>query len=162
MIKIEPKIIKLASKNLVGMKTSMSLVHNKTGILWQNFMPKRKQINHVITNDLYSMQIYDTDYFVHFTPQNTFTKWACVEVSSFENLPIDCESFNLQEGLYAVFHYKGLSSDTKIFEYIYSVWLPQSGYELDQRPHFELLGENYKNNDLNSEEDIFIPIRLKQ
>ena len=118
MKKIEPKIIILASKNLVGMKTNMSLVHNKTGILWQNFMPKRKQIKHVISNDLYSMQLYDTDYFVHFTPQNTFTKWACVEVSHFENLPLDCESFNLHQGLYAVFHYKGLSSDTKIFEYI--------------------------------------------
>jgi AraC family transcriptional regulator len=37
--------------------------------------------------------------------------------------------------------------------------LPKSEYELDYRPHFEILGEKYKNNDQLSEEDIFIPIK---
>jgi AraC family transcriptional regulator len=39
--------------------------------------------------------------------------------------------------------------------------LPNSAYELDDREHFELLGEKYKNNDPNSEEEIWIPIRPK-
>lgn len=161
MIKIEPNIINLPSKNLVGMQTNMSLVQNKTAFLWQNFIPKRAHIKHSLNNELISLQVYDTDYFNHFSPHNTFTKWACIEVSSFESIPIDCESIILEEGLYAVFHYKGLSSDTIIFEYIFGVWIPQSIYEIDHRPHFEVLGDKYKNNDMNSEEDIFIPVRLK-
>jgi AraC family transcriptional regulator len=35
-------------------------------------------------------------------------------------------------------------------------------YELDDRPHFEILGDKYKNNDPNSEEEIWIPIKLKK
>ena len=69
------------------------------------------------------------------------------------------EAFTLKEGLYAVFDYKGSSSDNSIFHYIFSEWLPSSDYQIDDRPHFEVLGERYKNNDVNSEEEIWIPIK---
>lgn len=32
-------------------------------------------------------------------------------------------------------------------------------YEIDFRPHFEILGEKYKNNDPGSEEEVWIPVR---
>jgi AraC family transcriptional regulator len=88
-------------------------------------------------------------------------KWATVEVSHFDSVPIDMETFILPGGLYAVFHYKGSSSDPSIFQYIFGTWLPSSAYTLDNRPHFEVLGGKYKNNDPTSEEEIWIPIRLK-
>lgn len=34
-------------------------------------------------------------------------------------------------------------------------------YELDEREHYELLGEKYKNNYPASEEEIYLPIRKK-
>ena len=71
------------------------------------------------------------------------------------------ETFDLVEGLYAIFDYKGLNNNPLIFNYIFEEWLPHSIYELDDRPHFEVLGENYKNNDPNSEEEIWIPIKVK-
>ena len=58
-----------------------------------------------------------------------------------------------------IFDHKGSSSDHSIFEYIFSKWLPASKYEVDDRPHFEVLGLNYKNNDPESEEEIWIPIK---
>jgi AraC family transcriptional regulator len=45
------------------------------------------------------------------------------------------------------------------FTYIFTRWLPASGYQLDNRPHFEILGDKYKNNDPESEEEIWIPVR---
>jgi len=45
-----------------------------------------------------------------------------------------------------------LNTDNRI--YIFSDWLPKSDYELDEKPHFEILGEKYKNDDPNSEEEI--------
>jgi len=39
--------------------------------------------------------------------------------------------------------------------------LPNSDYELDNRPHFEILGKKYKNNSADSEEEIWIPVKLK-
>ena len=68
----------------------------------------------------------------------------------------------LKSSLYAVFDYRGSSSDSSIFQYIYSQWLPQSYYVLDDKPHFEVLGEKYRNNDPNSEEEIWIPIKVRQ
>jgi AraC family transcriptional regulator len=46
-----------------------------------------------------------------------------------------------------------------VWRYIYNEWLPNSPWELDHRPHFERLGAKYKNEDPNSEEDIYIPVR---
>jgi AraC family transcriptional regulator len=40
--------------------------------------------------------------------------------------------------------------------------LPASEYVVDNRPHFEILGAQYKNNEPDSEEEIWIPIQLKQ
>ena len=104
------------------------------------------------------MQIYDSSYYQNFNPENEFEKWATVEVKDFRNIPIGMKSFTLKEGLYAVFDYKGPSSDNSIFQYIFWKWLPNSSYQIDDRPHFEVLGKNYKNNDQNSEEEIWIPI----
>jgi AraC family transcriptional regulator len=67
----------------------------------------------------------------------------------------------LNGGLYAVFNYKGLNTDNRIFIHIFTEWLPSSGYVLDERPHFEILGEKYKNNDPESEEEIWIPVKPK-
>ncbi|MFM9945765.1 MAG: GyrI-like domain-containing protein, partial [Bacteroidia bacterium] len=44
---------------------------------------------------------------------------------------------------------------------IYGTWIPNSEYNLDNRPHFEILGEKYKNNHPDSEEEIWIPIKPK-
>jgi AraC family transcriptional regulator len=70
-------------------------------------------------------------------------------------------TYTLPGGLYAVFSYKGLNTDHAIFESIFRAWLPNSKYELDDRPHFEILGANYRNNDPYSEEDIWVPVKPK-
>ncbi len=71
------------------------------------------------------------------------------------------EVCNLPGGLYAVFFYKGLNTDLTIFNYIFTKWLPASEYILDDRPHFEIMGAKYKNNDPGSEEEIWVPIKKK-
>lgn len=156
-----PRIETLKEKKLLGLRLRMSLSDNKTGVLWKLFMPRYSEILNKVSNELISMQVYTKAYFVDFQPTNEFEKWATVEVSNFDNLPDDMESFVLRGGLYAVFDYKGLSSDHSIFQYIFGTWLPSSGYEIDDRPHFEILGSKYKNNDPTSEEEIWIPIRVK-
>lgn len=158
---MQPRIENLKEKKLVGKHLTMSIANNRTTELWKNFMSKRKEIIHSLSNDLISMQIYSSSYFQAFLPTNKFEKWAVVEVSNFENIPDNMETFTLKAGLYAVFEYKGFSGDPSIFQYIFETWLPLSEYVLDDRPHFELLGEKYKNNDPNSEEEIWIPVKQK-
>jgi AraC family transcriptional regulator len=50
----------------------------------------------------------------------------------------------------------------KVFQWIFNQWLPNTIYEFDNRPQFEILTDKYKRNDVNSEEDIYIPIKLKK
>jgi len=156
-----PRIERIKEKKLIGYKLKMSLTNNKTGQLWRQFGPRIKEIQNRINEDKISMQIYNSSYFVSFNPENEFEKWATVEVKDFNSIPNEMKLFTLQEGIYAVFDYKGSSSDNSIFQYIFGKWLPNSPYQIDDRPHFEVLGRNYKNNDSNSEEEIWIPIKEK-
>ncbi len=154
-----PRIEYLQEKQFVGLHITMSLMNNQTIALWRNFMPRRKEIQHPVSSDLYSLQVYPKSYFSSFSPHTEFEKWALVEVSDTVNVPQDMSVFILSEGKYAVFDYKGSSQEApSFFQYIFMEWLPNSGYELDHRPHFEVLGEKYKNNDPDSEEEIWIPI----
>jgi AraC family transcriptional regulator len=105
--------------------------------------------------------IYKPNHFTDFKPTNEFERWAAVEVANFDYIPAEMETFILHGGLYAVFDYKGLNTDKSIFQYIFETWLPTSDYDLDNRPHFEVLGDKYKNNDPKSEEEIWIPIKKK-
>lgn len=158
---MNPRIERIPEKKLVGKRLQMSLSNNKTKDLWQSYMPLRKDIKNTIGTNLFSVQILNDAYFKEFNPHTVFEKWACAEVSEFDMIPDELVPLLIPGGLYAVFEYKGLSTDNSIFQYIFGTWLPNSIYELDQRPHFELLGEKYKNNDPNSEEEIWIPIKLK-
>ena len=156
-----PKIQILPSKTLLGKRLKMSFSDDRTGELWRSFMPYRKEILHKIGIDLYSMQIFDA--MPDFKSDATFEKWGAVEVSSIESIPEGMETYTLQGGLYAVFLHQGpASAFQKTFGYIFEAWLPNSTYELDDREHFELLGEKYKNNDPDSVEDVWIPIRPKE
>ncbi len=158
---MKPTIKTIIEKKLVGKRLQMSFADFKIGELWRSFMPGRKEITNNLTNDLISLVIYKPDHFTAFKPTNEFERWATVEVSSFDNVPAEMETFVLPGGLYAVFDYTGLNTDHSIYQYILGTWLPNSDYVLDNRPHFEVLGEKYKNNDPTSEEEIWIPIKMK-
>ena len=157
---MKPRIETLAEKKLVGHRRTMSFADNKTRELWQQFMPRRKEIQHNIGTNLYSLQMYDTLYFDHFNPNTPFEKWAAMEVTDFDTVPDGMEMLVLPGGLYAVFLYQGAASaGAEVFQYIFGIWLPNADYLLDSRPHFELLGEKYNNENPDSEEEIWIPIQ---
>jgi AraC family transcriptional regulator len=158
---LQPKIEAVSEKKLVGKRLSMSFAEYRVADLWKSFMPRRKEISNNITNDLISLVVYKSSHFENFKPTNNFEKWATVEVASFDNVLNGMEKFVLPGGLYAVFSYRGLNTDHSIFQYILETWLPSSAYVLDDRPHFEILGDKYRNNDPTSEEEICIPIKLR-
>lgn len=159
---MKPRIEISDEKKLVGKRLTMSFANYKVAELWKSFMQKRKEITNNLTDELISMAVYKPTHFSNFNPVTEFEKWATVQVGNFDNVPAEMETFTLDGGLYAVFEYKGLNSDSSIYQYIFGIWLPGSEYFLDNRPHFEILGDKYKNNDSASEEEIWIPIKPKQ
>ncbi len=158
---MNPRIESITSKKIVGKRLTMSFSNYKISELWKSFLPHRNEIRNTISIDLISLVNYTTNHFIAFSPNNEFERWAAVEVGRFGDIPLNMETLVIEAGLYAVFEYKGLSTDPSIFQYIYGTWLPSSNYILDDRPHFEVLGEKYKNNDPNSEEEIWIPVKPK-
>ena len=156
---MQPEIKKIGPKKLLGVCIEMSLAENRTGELWRSFMPRLGEIETRVGNELYSLQVYDEDYFEQFSPMNEFEKWALAEVKNFSVIPDEMEPFELPGGLYAVFQHKGMG--TEIFQYIFTEWLPKSEYQLDHRPHFEILGKKYKQGSPDSEEELWIPVREK-
>ena len=154
-------IIKIfPTTKFIGKNLSFSYANYPAFELWRSFMPRRSEIKNALSNDLFNIQINPNGF--AFQPHETFVKWATVAVSNFNFIPDGMETLEIQEGLYAVFNYKGDASGAPaFFDVIYNLWLPNSEYELDNRPQFEILGEKYKNNSPDSEEEVWIPIRLK-
>ena len=145
---------------LIGKSIETTLAENKTGMLWASFMPRKKEIINPVSSNLFSIEIFNPEVsMAQFTPHTKFEKWAAIQVDTFQQVPEGLSTLRIPAGLYAVFLYKGKSSEyAKIFQYIFQTWLPSSSYQLDTRPHFEVMGEKYKNDHPDSEEELWIPI----
>lgn len=159
---MEIRIEHLNPIKLVGKKLIQSRANERTAELWKSFMPHKHNIQNTINSDLFSLSIYDDKYFNEFNPDKEFEKWAAVEVTQFPEPTSEFEQLELEGGLYLVYLHKGdFKQYLQNWLYVFQVWLPASKYQLDNRPHFEILGEKYKNNDPESEEEVWIPICLK-
>jgi AraC family transcriptional regulator len=160
---MEPRIETFTGKRYVGKRIIMSFYDNRTVELWKNFMPRRREIENNIGTDLYSIEVYTPQFFDNFNVSAEFEKWAAIEVTDFRTIPDEMETITLPDGLYAVFVHKGpASSGPETYQYIFGTWLPNSGFLLDNRPHFALMGQKYKKEDPNSEEELWIPIKPKK
>lgn len=163
LIKLQPKIMDIAAIHLVGMKEKTSVATMNPAEQWKQFMQRRNEVVH-IPNKYFSVQEYPTDYsFQQFNPTALFEKWAAVSVNDIVEIPKGMDAMTIPAGTYAMFLHKGtMQYFPKLMQYIIGVWLPNSDYELDGRPHFEQLDERYLGpENPNSEEEIWIPIKLK-
>ncbi len=153
----------LPELRLTGMKVNMSFAVNKTAELWQRFMPMRVEIRDTVGPELYSVEVYpDTGFFGGFSLAREFEKWAAVPVSGSAPVHPAMHSLIIPPGLYAVFRYRGKPSEAaSAYQFIYGQWMPNSEYELDDRPHFAKMGGGYKGEHPSSEEDLWIPVRPK-
>jgi AraC family transcriptional regulator len=157
---MKPIIKTFPTTKFIGMNSVISYSDYRIGELWGNFMPRRNEIQNTIGTELFNIQINPDNF--DFNPQTEFVKWAVVPVTDFKSIPDGMQQLIVQEGLYAVFNHVGDAVKAReTLGYIFGVWLPNSEYELDNRPHFEILGAKYKNNAPDSEEEIWIPIKRK-
>ena len=161
---LHPRIITIPELKLIGKRVKMSFAHNTTTPLWQSFMPRRKEIENAIGSELYSLEVYPAPQFLqNFKPNQEFEKWAAMRVVDFRSVPAEMETCLIPTGLYAVFLYRGKAREAaKTYPYIFETWLLGSAYSLDHRPHFALMGEKYRNDGPDSEEEFWIPVKKKE
>ena len=159
-----PEIIHHPEIKLIGKRLTTSFSNDRTGDLWRSFMPERKNIPEPSGTELYSVSIFpgvlDTD---SFNPDLTFEKWAAMKVDRFARIPPGMDPLIIREGAYAWFVHQGPTHTfPESLKFFYGTWLPGTGYELDHRPHFEVMGKDYLGLDHpDSREHIFIPVKPK-
>lgn len=158
-----PRIVESLPKTLVGLSMEMTYATNMlTGKLWGQFMPRAREVSNAVSNDKFSIQVFEKDFDWGKTDTDTrFMKWAAMEVDGNGNAPEGMQTLELSGGLYAVFIHKGLPSEFPVtLQYILTEWMPSSAYEPDHsRPQYELLGDKYINNHPDSEEEVWFPIK---
>jgi len=157
---MQPRFETLPATLLAGQRQRLSLLVDTTAALWQRFGQRQRARPFASSAERYSVQLYDPAYFRDFRPEATFEKWAAVAVPHAAAVPPDLELLALPGGLYAVFDYRGpASGGPAVFRAIMLDWLPASAYELADRPHFEVLGAQYRPDDPAAEEEIWIPVQ---
>ncbi len=150
-MKIE--IVELPSRRLIGRSISMSFVENKTGQLFGSFMPMTKRLK-MKSAIIYDVRVYPPNYHLRFDPTRTFVKWVAVDAID-DPADVGLQSIDIPAGRYAVF---SEVSGPEVFQYIFSEWLPSSGYQLDDRPHFDELIPGEQPGTTQSE-SYYIPIK---
>ena len=158
-IVMTPDIRTLDELLLVGLAQDMSLAEDATPALFQQFFPLSRAIKHRVDDNTYLLRLYNEGYFAEFSPEAIFTKVAAIAVTEHTDLTHGLSAYRLS-GLYAVFIHRGLPNDApKTMQAIFAEWLPSSDYQLDHRPHFDLMPPEYRPDDPSATEEIWIPIK---
>ena len=160
----EPRILEIKEKLIVGHCITTSLAENATFSLWSKFRAQQSAIKNKLNTDLYSVEVFSSDLkFNQFNPNTKFEKWAAVEVIDLDNVPEGMQTLTIKAGFYAIFiHHGPASAFPRTAQFIHGQWMPQSEYQLDDRPHFEIMAKDYKGpNHPEAEEEIWIPIKNK-
>ena len=143
---------------LVGMRRAMSQAADATSELWRAFRPRANEVQHRATDEMISMRIYPGSARDVYDSHASFWRWAAVEVTSHGDIPDGMEPYTMGGGRYAVFKHHGPATDLGTFRHIFGEWLPESGYQLAHREHFELLPPGYDPRDPDATEEIWIPV----
>ncbi|WP_053978167.1 GyrI-like domain-containing protein [Mangrovimonas xylaniphaga] len=155
------RIVQQPDLKLVGMRSKVSFetMGLETARLGRELMPRLAEISSRIGEYTWSVQVYESFNFETLSPQTQFDKWIGVEVENFDNMPEGLESLVIKGGKYFVFDYKGsIANYPPVWTSVFEKWLPQLGYAVDDRPHFEKLPASYNPRQEVNEEEIWIPI----
>lgn len=155
------KVIDFPETRLIGSRRRMSFVTDRTSELWREFRAIRPRVADEVGSESYSVKVFDGSYsFEKFDPTAEFDKWAAAAVMQTADVPDGLEPLTIPAGKYAEFLHVGPASEaSKLFADILGRRIPRSEFELDLRPHFEILPEDYDPFSPQATERVLIPIR---
>jgi 4-carboxymuconolactone decarboxylase len=126
----------------------------ETSSLWRVFRTELKQQNFPEEQPLYSVQLHDQHH-----PGIILQRWAA---ASSELISAEMEEMEIVGGLYAVFLYRGgMAGFESFLRNAFGQVLPSLSLCTDDRPHFQLLGKGFNPFSEDSEEEVWIPVRLE-
>ncbi|NJB86723.1 AraC family transcriptional regulator [Lewinella marina] len=152
----------LAPINLVGLSQRTTLAAMDTPRLWQAFGPRIKEVAARADTFRYAIREYPAGpSSFRLEPDTEYREWAAVALANADDsLPEGLESVKIPGGIYAYCIHRGLASEFgRTLDYLFRSWLPASGYAVDNtRPHFERMGPDYRLDDPEATEEVFVPV----
>lgn len=149
---MEPRFVALPAFTLVGMMMRVRPGGKVPGQLWDEFGPRMSEIQHVAGPDMaYGL----TDNMDMATGE--FDYLAGLQVSSTADIPDGMVAHGVPAQTYAVFPCT-IPTLREVFDHIYGVWLPTSGYARTSGPELELYDETFDPRDPASVFEVYIPV----
>jgi AraC family transcriptional regulator len=152
---VETKIIYRKAFHVVGMQALVKPGSGTIKELWAAFHKRKPEIEYQTFPEA---SIGVCEYYPDITDESDFSYIASTEVSHHTKVPPGMVNRVIPSTKYAVFsHNESIDRLKDIYQYIYGVWLPESGYELaelDTIEYYEL-----KSSHSQSGLAIYIPVR---
>ncbi|HEY8271979.1 MAG TPA: GyrI-like domain-containing protein [Pseudobdellovibrionaceae bacterium] len=161
-IQREPKICLLGPFNLLGKVTTITSFlgknpdfESKLPGFWKEF--NREKGAHSLNNNTESYGVAISSSQDMFEEELKY--FAGIPVPAEREIPKEFVPLHMDEQLYAVFENKGLADKSQLtIDYIYGVWLPESGYQRARGFDFEIFDHRYSLDSSDSLSQYCIPI----
>ena len=150
---MESRFVSLPTFTLVGMMMRVKPQGKVPGQLWDEFGPRTSEIRHMAGPDVAYGLTNNMD-----MATGEFDYMAGVQVTSVEDIPEGMVSFNVPAQSYALFPCT-IPTLREVFDHIYGVWLPASGYARTSGPELELYGETFDPRDPVAVFEVYIPVQ---
>lgn len=120
---------------------------------WQKFLPHFPNVPGQLDRKAYGAMY-------NFDDEGNFDYLCGVEVADFSRVPQGWATLRLPAAKYVVFtHGEHISTIRRTWATIWDAWLPSSGHEVADAPHFELYDEDFNSQTGTGTVEIWIPLR---
>jgi AraC family transcriptional regulator len=152
---MEPKIVELGAFTVVGLRYFGDNKKQEIRGLWEDFGRNFNKFKHIKENSpaiglcvMLPGEMEKLEYV------------AGMMVDSTDDMDPAFVSKEVPPSKYAVFTHKGtLYNLGETYNFIFSKWVKDCGYEINTMLNFEWYDDRFKDNDPNSEFDIYVPIK---
>lgn len=155
---MEPAIIFNKEFKIAGIREWVKPGNKSIADLWNKFGLRRAEIKNAVNTEV---TLGLSEYMPDITDESEFIYCACTEVSDFRDVPKGIITKTVPPSKYAVFTHRGPMAGLKdTFDFIYGIWLPESGYEPAEHDTIEWYDS--RSGDFSSpgyEFDIYIPLK---
>jgi AraC family transcriptional regulator len=149
-----PRFVNSKALLLVGMSARYSC-ESSAGIpsQWQRFLPHFGNVPGQLNRKAYGVKY-------NFDDLDNFDYLCGVEVADFTRVPQGWTNLRVPEQRYAVFTHSGhVSTIRRTWSAVWNAWLPTSGHDVADAPHFELYDETFNSQTGMGGLELWVPIR---
>ena len=152
-----PEIREMQTRTIIGRNLLLPLYSREVFALWKEFRTEQMKAG------LIDVELYSIQEFAEWPPKTTIMHWSGIEKQDTVKYPEEWQECVLQGGAYAFALFKGDSEEfPAMLKDIIVSWIPTTDYEYDpSRLQFQVMPHDYKLDDPNAEEQVWIPVRTR-